>query len=321
MENETHQPLVSFIITYHDEPSDWLRECLENILALSLSDDEREIILVDDGSERCPLDELFDERDRLTYLRQRNQGASVARNTGLTIACGRYIQFVDADDRLIPMGYEHCLDIVRFKNPDMVVFQLSKSEGAVDTPYLFDGPVSGTEYMRNNNLRAAVWGYVFRRDILKSLRFTPGLTLEDEEFTPQIFLRADSVYSTDTCAYFYRQHSKSTMHNTGRRATVKRFKDNERIIRRLNHLAETLPVAERTALQRRVAQLTMDYLYNVIVQTRSSHQLEKRVARLERFGLFPLPQKTYTKKYALFAKMMRSSMGRKTLLALLPYLK
>jgi len=320
-DNTAKTPLVSFIITYHDEPVQWLRECLHSIFALSLPDDEREIILIDDGSELCPLDRIYEQRDAITYLRQRNMGLGVARNTGLTIATGRYIQFIDADDTLIPTGYEHCLDIVRFKQPDVVTFQFSTTEGGVDTPYLFDGPVSGTEYIHNNNLRAAVWGYVFRRGILNSLRFTPGIVHEDEEFTPQLFLRAESVYSTDTSAYYYRQHANSIVHNTGRRAMVKRFADAETIICHLNHLAQTLPVAERTALSRRVAQLTMDHLYNIIMQTQSAHQLETRIARLEKQGLFPLPEKGYTAKYRLFSKLVRTKTGRRTLLALLPRLK
>ena len=43
-------PLISFIITYHNEPEAYLRACMESIEALPLAQDEAEVIVVDDGS-------------------------------------------------------------------------------------------------------------------------------------------------------------------------------------------------------------------------------------------------------------------------------
>ena len=108
------KPIVSFIITYYNIPVSMLRECIQSILSLSLSDSEREIILIDDGSDISPLNEVMDFRDHVVYLRERNRGLSEARNIGIDLCHGEYIQFVDADDCLIRTGYEHCLDIVRY---------------------------------------------------------------------------------------------------------------------------------------------------------------------------------------------------------------
>ena len=74
------------------------------------------------------------------------------------------------------------------------------------------------------------------------------------------------------------------------------------------------------ALQRRVAQLTMDYLYNIIMQTRSYRQLEKRVSRLYEKGLFPLPNKSYTRKYQWFRRLANHRTGRRLLCQLIPHL-
>ena len=91
-------PLVSFIITYHNESDAFLQACLDSIRALRFAEDEAEIIVVDDGSETplaldYPLSAI---RHRL--IRQEHAGLSVARNTGIEAAKGQYIQFVDADD-------------------------------------------------------------------------------------------------------------------------------------------------------------------------------------------------------------------------------
>ena len=71
-------------------------------------------------------------------------------------------------------------------------------------------------------------------------------------------------------------------------------------------------------MQRRVAQLTMDYLRSIIILTRSKHLLEERIASLEREGLFPLPEKAYSRRYLMFAKMIKTTVGRNLLLMTLP---
>ena len=43
--------MISFVIPYHNEPLNMLRQCLDSILSLSLSNEERVIIVVDDGSD------------------------------------------------------------------------------------------------------------------------------------------------------------------------------------------------------------------------------------------------------------------------------
>ena len=316
----THTPLISFIITYYNLPVEMLRECIESILQLSIPPEEREIILIDDGSDMSPLNELIDYRDQMIYLCQYNQGLSTARNVGIDICRGEYIQFVDADDCLIQGGYEHCLDIVRKHQPDMVIFNFTNEGTEVDTPYLFDGPVSGTEYMHHNNLRATAWGYIFRKKMNGDLRFTPQLLHEDEEFTPQLILRAETIYSTDTYAYYYRERPDSIVHNDDKQWKEKRLDDAEYVITQLDHLANTLPSAERIALQRRVAQLTMDYIYNIIMLTHSEQELDNRLERLHKRGMFPLPERDYTHKYKWFRRMTNSKMGRKILVHSLPLL-
>lgn len=317
MQNQK-QPLVSFIVTYHNEPLSMLHECLDSIFALTLTEEEREIIIVDDGSDESPLGGLLDCRGKILYVRQANNGVSAARNRGISCASGQFIQFVDADDTLVDSGYEHVLDVVRYREPDMVVFNFTNEEDDVDTPYLFNGPYSGSEYMQHNNLRASACGYIFKKKLLMDLRFTEGLEYgEDEKFTPQLILRTEKLYATDTVAYFYRIHDGSVTHKDTSRALAKRFKDSEDVILYLNRLSQSLPTAERVALQRRVAQLTMDYIYNIITKTHSEHQLEERLKRLEKEGLFPLPDKNYTSKYKLFGKVIKHKFGRKMMLYLL----
>jgi glycosyltransferase involved in cell wall biosynthesis len=314
-------PLISFIVTYYNIPIDMLRECIESIINLSLSEEEKEIILIDDGSDVFPLDELIDYRDQIIYLRHKNMGLSDARNKGIDICKGKYIQFVDADDCLIKSNYEQCIEKVKTNNPDIVLFQLSREGVDVDSPEFFNGPVSGTEYMRHNNLNASACGYIFRKKLLMGLRFTSGILHEDEEFTPQLVLRAETLFSSDNCAYYYRERSGSILNNKDPEHLKKKIDDVEYVIFELDHLAATLPSAERLALQRRVAQLSMDHIYNIIMTTHSEKVLDEYLERLRKRGLFPLPEREYTKKYSYFRKMINTKLGKKILLRTLPLMK
>ena len=307
-------PLISFIVTYYNIPIDMLRECIESILNLSLKEEEREIILIDDGSDVVPLDELIDYRDQIIYLRHKNMGLSDARNKGIDICKGKYIQFVDADDCIIKSNYEQCLEMVKAKDPDMILFCLSRDGIYVDSPDWFNGPLSGTEYMRHNNLCASACSYIFRKKMLVGLRFTSGILHEDEEFTPQLILRAETLYNTDNCAYYYRERVGSIQNSKGPDQMKKKLDD-------ADHLAATLPSAERVALQRRVAQLSMDHIYNVIMTTHSEKVLDDYLERLRKRGLFPLPEREYTRKYSYFRKMINTNLGKKILLRTLPLMK
>lgn len=312
-ENLSSQPLVSFIVTTYNLPVDYILECIRSIVTLSLRPQDREIIIIDDGSDVSPINDILDIRNDIIYIRQRNQGLSAARNAGIRIASGAYIQFIDGDDTLIHTPYEHCLDIVRYHTPDIVLFNCTDKPNA-ETPMNFEGPISGTEYMHNNNLRASACGYIFSKNILLNLRFTIGILHEDEEFTPQLMLRAEHVFETNADAYYYRQREPSITHDKNIRHKIRRINDTEHILYHLQDISFTLPEIDRIALERRIAQLTMDYLYNIIDLTHSIHQLNKSIERLTKHGLYPLPDKKYTKKYTVFRRMIQNNIGRKLLI-------
>ena len=310
-------PLISFILTYYNLPVSILRECIDSVLALSLRPFEREIIVVDDGSDASPINELLAYGDDIIYIRQRHQGLSVARNTGIQMARGTYMQFVDADDRLLQVPYEQCLDIARYQQPDMVLFHLSNT-AVVPVNIQSDEPVSGTDYMRKNNLHGSACGYIFRAAVLGELRFTPGIFHEDEEFTPQLMIRAERVFPTDARAYLYRNRKDSIQTSTGIRQRLQRLYDAKQVILRLTEMADRMPSNDRLALQRRTAQLTMDYLYNVIRQTRSRHYVERQIEQLRKHGLFPLPARNYTTKYKWFRRLSNSHFGLSILMFIIP---
>ena len=154
------QPLVSFIITCYNLPMQMLCECINSILDLSLSESEREIIIVDDGSETSPINGLTQYGSEIIYVRQQHLGVSVARNNALRMAHGQFIQFVDGDDCLLKEPYNHCLDLIQnCQQPiDVVMFDFTKTLPSKDKESFHDSPLmSGSEYMRNHSIHGTAW--------------------------------------------------------------------------------------------------------------------------------------------------------------------
>lgn len=300
------RPLVSFIVACYDIPVDMLRECVDSILAVALSEGEREIVLVDDGSAVDYASLVRNYGDRIVYIRQANGGLSRARNVGIERATGEYVQFVDGDDRLLVDDYDACLRELRERRPDIVLFHLAESLKPRRAKPV--AQYSAVDYLRRHNLRSSACGYVFRRAVLGDLRFTPGILHEDVEFTPLLFLRASTVVESGRTAYYYRQRESSITHNAVAERIKKRLDDVERILTRLKGHADLLGGAEKTAFGRSVAQYTMDHLYNII-RLSSFDELLQRTGRLRAKKLYPLPFKCYTLKYFLFAVMSGSRSG------------
>jgi len=313
-------PLVSFVLTYYNQPVKMLKECLDSILVLSLRPYEREIIIVDNGSDTCPMNELMKYGDDIIYIRQKNKGLSEARNMGIRIATGAYIQFIDADDLLNQASYEHCLDIVRYRAPEMVLFDFSHRPTHGST-FEDSQIMTGTEYLKKHNIHGTACGYIFSRSIIGNLRFTPTIYHEDEEFTPKLLLQANRICHTNAQAYVYRRHKGTITSKKDKRSKVKRLTDSLYVIQTLHKHSSTLPHHEQQALQRRIDQLTMDYIYNVIIQTRSRHYLDRKLNILRREGLYPLPDRNYTTKYKWFRRLTNSEWGLNILLRMLPLLK
>ena len=316
----SHKVLVSFIVPVYNIPADFLSECVESIMALSLCPSEREIIIVDDGSTSDVLHILRNVSDEIIYIRQENKGLSSARNAGIQAARGQYIQFVDGDDRLICNPYNHCLDIIRSKDNDMVIFDFSRTLSAVPV-YHDQKPTNGVDYLLHNNIKGSACGYLFKRSVLGDLRFTPGIFHEDEEFTPLLLLRAGKICVTDAQAYYYRRREDTITSSKEQRRVLKRLNDTEFVIHSLSRKAEGMPQKEKCALQRRVAQLTMDYIYQIIIETKNRHYLDRKLQALLRDGFFPLPEQSYTRKYQWFRRISRYDIGLNILLLILPLIK
>jgi Glycosyl transferase family 2 len=112
---ESTLALVSIIIPCYNAAR-YLGEAIESCLGQSYS--KIEVIVVDDGSSDAT--STIAQSYAVTCLRQPNRGVSAARNNGLQHSKGKYVLFLDHDDRLIPRAVEMGVDLLE-KHPECAI--------------------------------------------------------------------------------------------------------------------------------------------------------------------------------------------------------
>lgn len=101
----------------------WLDRCVTSVVNQTYRD--LEIILVDDGSpDRCPqmCDEWSKRDKRIKVIHKKNAGLGMARNSGIALASGKYICFVDSDDYIEENTLEECVRAAEREQADIVCY-------------------------------------------------------------------------------------------------------------------------------------------------------------------------------------------------------
>ncbi len=176
------QPLVSVVIPAYNAQST-LAETVRSLLAQSLTD--WQAIIVDDGStdSTTSIASDFAWRDeRITYLRQPNQGLAAARNTGLDAATGRYVHVLDADDWLVPLGLERLVQAAEWSGRGAACgsWTLHAGDGRpLGVTMLPPDQVVGLDHLLRGNVMAP-HSHVVRRDLIGDLRFDTSMPVVED---------------------------------------------------------------------------------------------------------------------------------------------
>ncbi|MER5912242.1 glycosyltransferase family 2 protein [Streptomyces sp. NPDC001982] len=188
----------------------YLVECLASVAAQTIDPARIEVIAIDDGSTDGTGEYMVDFAARapmpVTVVRQDNSGGpSGPRNVGLDKAVGRYVFFLDADDRLGPKALERLVAMADRNGTDVV---LGRVEGINRTPpkSMWGKTLDRTDVFSSNIKFTLSAQKLFRRELLErhNMRFDESLwTGEDALFTMEAYLRADgvSVLADYTCYY------------------------------------------------------------------------------------------------------------------------
>lgn len=208
--------MISVIIPVYNMEK-YLGRCLDSVLASGFRDFE--VLLVDDGSaDGCgAIGEAYAQRDgRVKYIRQENQGVSVARNRGLQEAAGEWIVFVDADDYIDP-GFLAAVAREDYAGYDLLLFDhfpleergWKKRRKNRKEPVVYSGKDIARNFtekmLRFQPLEpgsrvalAAPWGKAYKREIIerKRFRFIPEI-----EFSEDLLFNMEYWQETRSCLY------------------------------------------------------------------------------------------------------------------------
>lgn len=216
-------PLISIIVpTYNVEK--YIRTCIESILAQTYRNVE--VIIVNDGStdqSLAVISDLICSHHNVKVINQKNQGVSVARNTGIDVATGKYITFVDPDDKIMPGFVSSLYQIADKTGADIVRGSFRDFNGNIPKDWVpdFNVPTNcGTivlDQLLSNNISFVVWSSIYRLDFINSnhIRFTPGIVVyEDIDFTTRAYMLAKLVATSPEPNYAYRRNRQGSVLTT-----------------------------------------------------------------------------------------------------------
>ena len=200
---------------------DYLDKCMESIVGQTYR--ELEIILVDDGSpDRCPaLCDAWAARDnRVRVLHKANAGAGEARNSGMEIAAGSHVMFVDSDDYLPPDAVQVLMERLIADGSDMAigknisVYPDGHTDGS-DCEFMKNQVLTGEDFLTSvgngQHYPVAPWGKLYTRTALEGITFPSLVCGEDMWVFPLIVLQCGSVSVVDYPVYFYLQRDSGTV--------------------------------------------------------------------------------------------------------------
>ncbi len=239
---------VSIIIPVYNVETT-LDRCIQSVLNQSLQDIE--IILVDDGSpDKCPqlCDRYAKENTGIKVIHKQNEGLGFARNTGIEVAEGEYIGFVDSDDYIETNMYERLYTYAKDNECDIAyggyryivngdtkaIVEMTTSDRIITTnkgirELLLDQIASEVTIHNDSKYGATVWKGLFLRKLVveNNIRFYSEreYVSEDGLFDIDVFAKCSKIalISGSYYNYEYNPNSLTAVYRKGR------FEQNKRL--------------------------------------------------------------------------------------------
>lgn len=219
----------------------YLRKCVDSLLLQDIPSSEYEIVLVDDGGhDNCP--QICDEYAKksqesraksqelpcIRVIHRKNGGLSAARNSGIEVAQGEYVMFVDSDDYIEPNVLKGLLAQVERDNLDVLRYRLqyvkqvdvrhldaarldssnldaAQLEYQVFNPYKKDPfkgndysevPTDGMSFLNSHmNTQCYAWQFIIKRDLIYS---NQSSVVRDQSLGETNILFTPGIYFEDT---------------------------------------------------------------------------------------------------------------------------
>lgn len=214
-------PLISVIVPIYNVEM-YLQACIERIIPQSFTDFE--LLLIDDGSSDgsgAICDAAASKDRRIIVIHKRNEGVSVARNTGIERAHGKWITFVDSDDTVEHDYLKRLIRKAEEFDSDLVTSGIRFDYGDGDESFVLEE--TGLKSFQNESdffdfvtqeLITSPVAKLYKKAIIdeNGLRFNPSLSIgEDRDFNVRYLNVARNACSTSYVGYNYRKYTPGSL--------------------------------------------------------------------------------------------------------------
>lgn len=228
----------------------YIKRCLDSVFDQKVSKSEYEVIVVNDGTQDGSMSivKQYEKYENLIVLTQENKGLSGARNSGLRIAKGEYVWFVDSDDFLASNLVLKEL---------FAVFDSNKNVEIISSGFYLEDELSGRRLLQQVTKSSSYLGktldrniyiqkainkgcaprYIIKRDFFvnNALYFHEGIYHEDFEFVAKLLFFASAVYLVKSPLYVYLIRNSGSITST---LSYKRLFNCLTIVQELSHFKE-----------------------------------------------------------------------------------
>lgn|SRR5574344_1001921 len=228
----------------------FIRESILSVLNQSI--DNIELLIVDDcGTDNSmtivkDIANKYHGNKRIRIIKHKaNKGLSEARNTAIKEALGKFIFFIDSDDFISNNCIESMYKVMETENVDFVNGSYVKTndkgqklgESIIVEKKTIKGSKEIKEFIFGNSKKyylACAWNKLFKLCFLKNndIWFVPGTYYEDNMFSLQSYMMANSCSYIPDITYFYRQREDSIMHIGQGAFSEKEIKDSSNVRRK-----------------------------------------------------------------------------------------
>ncbi|QLR05371.1 glycosyltransferase [Providencia rettgeri] len=232
------QPVLSIVVAVYNGEK-FLPHFFDSLIAQKL--ENWELIVVNDGSKddsESVILQYEDKFENFKVLTQENGGVSVARNTGMAVATGKYITFPDIDDEIDARMYGRLLEIALAGDLDVAtcngtyVYTNGDAPKAIFPPNKVPstGVITGPQWLQiglsSRKFLHVTWLNLYRLSLIREHNFTfePRLHHQDIPWTTEMLLVAKRVQFINEQYYEYLIHNQSVSHSlTGDERSVRKI--------------------------------------------------------------------------------------------------
>ncbi len=247
---------VSVVIPVYNVEK-YLKQCLDSVVNQTLKDIE--IICIDDGStdnsgKIC--DEYALKDNRIKVVHKENGGLSDARNTGINIATGEYITFIDSDDTVEKDMIEYLYNILKkfacemsICTHNVIKCNKKKKNFNLKSDYKLSSKECIEKMLYDDGVDTSAWAKLYKRELFENIRYPKGKLFEDIATTYKLFVKSGTIACGHLAKYNYKIRNTSIVRKSFIKSKLDLIENTDNATRDILNI---FPNLKKAALRRRV---------------------------------------------------------------------